>query len=47
MQKFRRRNMVSYFANNATKNCSYGLKISKNIEMKNVYYFKAYVLPLK
>ena len=34
--------LVSYFLNIATKICSYGLRISENIEIKHVFQFKGF-----
>ena len=34
--------LASYFLDNATKTCLYGLKISENIEIKHVFQSKSY-----
>ena len=34
--------MVFYCSNNVAKTCSYGIKISRNTEIKYTYHFKAY-----
>ena len=39
---YKRRNLVSYFLNNVAKTCFYGLKISENIEIGNVFQRRAF-----
>ena len=35
--------LVSYFLNNAAKTCSYGLKISENIEIGHFFQSRAFL----
>ena len=39
VQNYNRGKLVSYFLNNGTKTCLYGLKISENIEIEEVFQF--------
>ena len=39
---YKRGKLVSYFLNNATRTCLYGLKISENIEIEHVFQSKTF-----
>ena len=41
-REYKRGKFVFYFLNNAAKTCSYGLKISENIEIKHVFQSKVF-----
>ena len=36
------RNYFNHSSDNVTKACSYGVKTSKNIDMKYIFHYKAY-----
>ena len=42
VREYKRWKLVFYFLNKAAKTCSYGLKISENIETKNVFQSKVF-----
>ena len=41
---YKRGKLVSYFLNNATETCSYGLKFSENIEIEHVFQSKLFFI---
>ena len=41
VRNYKRGKLVSYFLNNATKTCLYGLKLLENIEIEHVFQPKA------
>ena len=45
--EYKRGKLVSFFLDNAARTCSYGLKISENIEIKHVFQSKLFFHHIK